>query len=162
MPSVTGLHGPELRHSAHAAYEALLHVGPELGVSVADLRAKRFGVHLVNIAEAKEGPSAGLAIALAMLSAATGRPVRQRVAVTGELSVHGNVNPVGGVAEKLSAALRQGRKLVIIPAENAPDLGRLVELVGSLEVRPVRTLNDAAGLVLAVPNSERQTTFPSP
>ncbi|HVZ37002.1 MAG TPA: BREX system Lon protease-like protein BrxL [Polyangiaceae bacterium] len=154
MPSVTGLHGPELRHSVHAAYEALLHVGPELGVSVADLQAKRFGVHLVNIAEAKEGPSAGLAIALAMLSAATGRPVRQRVAVTGELSAHGNVNPVGGVAEKLSAARRQGRKLVVVPAENAAELGRLGELVGSLEIQPVRTLREAVKLVFVQPQAE--------
>ncbi|MEO7038080.1 MAG: BREX system Lon protease-like protein BrxL [Polyangiaceae bacterium] len=153
-PSVTGLHGPELRHSVQAAYEALLHVGPELGVSVATLQAKRFGVHLVNIAEPKEGPSAGLAIALAMLSAATGRPVRRRIAVTGELSVHGNVNPIGGVAEKLSAAHRQGRKLVVIPAENASELGRLEELVAKLNVHPVRTLREAVDLVLVEPGVE--------
>lgn len=153
-PGVTGLHGPELRHSVQAAYEALLHVGPELGVSVAELQAKRFGVHLVNIAEPKEGPSAGLAIALAMLSAATGRPVRRRVAVTGELSVHGNVNAVGGVAEKLSAALRQQRKLVVIPAENASELGRLEELAAKLDIHPVRTLKEAVGLVLVEPAAE--------
>jgi len=125
MPIVTGLHGPELRHSVEAACQALLHVGPDLGVSAAQLRAKRFGVHLVNIAEPKEGPSAGLAVAIAMLSVATGRAVRRRVAITGELSVHGNVNAIGGVAEKLSAAARHGRKLVVIPAENASELGRL-------------------------------------
>lgn len=139
---------------AEPAYEALLHVGPELGVSVAELQAKRFGVHLVNIAEPKEGPSAGLAIALAMLSAATGRPVRRRVAVTGELSVHGNVNPVGGVAEKLSAALRQGRRLVVIPAENASELSRLEELATKLEIHPVRTLKEAVDLVLVEPQVE--------
>jgi ATP-dependent Lon protease len=119
-----------------------------LGVAVADLQSKRFGVHLVNIAEPKEGPSAGLAIALAMLSAATGRPVRRRVAVTGELSVHGNVNPIGGLAEKLSAALRQGRKLVVIPAENASELGRLEDLATKLDIHPVRTLKAAVDLVL--------------
>jgi ATP-dependent Lon protease len=153
-PGVTGLHGPELRHSVQAAYEALLHVGPDLGVAVAVLQAKRFGVHLVNIAEPKEGPSAGLAIALAMLSAATGRPVRRRVAVTGELSVHGNVNAIGGVAEKLSAALRQGRKLVVIPAENASELGRLEELATKLDIHPVRTLKAAVDLVLVEPQAE--------
>jgi len=152
-PGVTGLHGPELSHSVQAAYEALLHVGPELGVTVAGLQAKRFAVHLVNIAEPKEGPSAGLAVALAMLSAATGRPVRRGVAVTGELSVHGNVNPIGGLAEKLSAALRQGRKLVVIPAENASELVRLEELAAKLDIHPVRALKEAVDLVLVEPES---------
>jgi ATP-dependent Lon protease len=147
-PGVTGLHGPELRHSVQAAYEALLHIGPELDVTVAELQAKRFGVHLVNIAEPKEGPSAGLAIALAMLSAATGRRVRPRVAVTGELSVHGNVNPIGGLPEKLSAALRQGRKLVVVPAENASEIARLEDLAMQLDIHPVRTLEEAVRLVL--------------
>jgi ATP-dependent Lon protease len=148
MPIVTGLHGPQLRHSVEAAYQALLHIGQELGVAPSELRAKRFGVHLVNIAEPKEGPSAGLAIALAMLSAATHRPVRRRVAVTGELSVHGNVNAIGGVAEKLSAAARHGRRLVVIPAENASELQRLEELGSKLEIQPVRSLKEAVQLVL--------------
>jgi ATP-dependent Lon protease len=147
-PIVTGMHGPELRHSVNAAYQALLHVGPDLGVSVSDLQARKFGVHLVNISEAKEGPSAGLAIAVAMLSAATGRAIRRRVAVTGELSVHGNVNPIGGVAEKLSAAARHGRRVVVIPAENATELGRLPELGERLEIHPVRTLQEALKHVL--------------
>lgn len=147
-PSVTGLHGAELRHSVDAAYEALLHAGPALGISVAALQTRRFAVHLVNIAEPKDGPSAGLAIALAMISAATGRPVRRKVAVTGELSVHGNVNAVGGVPEKLSAAARHGRSRIVIPAENASELGRLSELAMRLEIHPIRTLGEALDLVL--------------
>ena len=153
-PNVTGLHGPELRHSVEAAYQALLHLADDLGVNANDLRARRFGVHLVNIAEPKEGPSAGLAIALAMLSAATGRPVRRRIAVTGELSVHGNVNAIGGVAEKLSAAARHGRRLVVIPAENASELGRMEELASKLEIHPVRTLREAMKLALDEPGVE--------
>ena len=151
MPIVTGMHGPELRHSVRAAYQALLHVSAELGVRAEYLRERRFGVHLVNISEPKEGPSAGLAIALAMLSAATQRPVRRRVAVTGELSVHGNVNAIGGVAEKLSAAARHGRQVVLIPAENASELSRLAELVSRLEIAPVRSLREAVDIVLASP-----------
>jgi ATP-dependent Lon protease len=151
MPIVTGMHGPELRHSVEAAYQALLHMSDSLGVTHAALRARRMGVHLVNIAEPKEGPSAGLAIALAMLSAATGRRVRRQVAVTGELSVHGNVNAIGGVAEKLSAAARHGRRVVLIPAENAAELSRLTELSEQLEIHPVRTLLEAVKLVLEEP-----------
>lgn len=153
-PRVTGLHGPELRHSVEAAYQALLHAAPDLGLSVSELRARRFAVHLVNIAEPKEGPSAGLAIALAMISVASGRPVRRRVAVTGELSVHGNVNAIGGVAEKLSAAARHGRRLVVIPAENASELGRLSEIAERLDIHPVRTLREAVDLVLVDPEEQ--------
>jgi ATP-dependent Lon protease len=149
MPRVTGLHGPELRHSVDAAYQALLHNGEQLGISVEHLRSKRFGVHLVNISEPKEGPSAGLAIAIAMLSAATGRGVRRRVAVTGELSVHGNVNSIGGVADKLSAAARHGRRVVVIPAENASELTRLPEIGDKPDIYPVRTLGEALKVLLA-------------
>jgi ATP-dependent Lon protease len=152
MPIVTGMHGPELSHSVAAAYQALLHVGPDLGVSTEKIRAKRFGVHLVNISEAKEGPSAGLAIAIAMLSAATGRPVRRRVALTGELSVHGNVNAIGGLTDKLSAATRHGRRLVVIPAENASEVGRLTEIGSKLDIHPVRTLQEAVDLILVDPD----------
>ncbi len=148
-PRITGLHGDALAHSVEAAYEALLSLSGNLGVSVADLRAKKFAVHLVNISEPKDGPSAGLAIALAMLSAATKRPVRPNVAVTGELSVQGNVNAVGGIAEKLTAAARHGRRLVLIPAENASELGRLPELGLQLDIHPVRELREAVELVLA-------------
>ncbi|MHB2016203.1 MAG: BREX system Lon protease-like protein BrxL [Candidatus Xenobia bacterium] len=148
LPLVTGIAGPALHHSVNAAYQALLHAAPQFDVAASRLRTGRFGVHLVNIAEPKEGPSAGLAIALAMLSAVTGRPVRKGVAVTGELSVHGNVTAIGGLAEKLSAAIRHGRQLVLIPAENAAELGRLRELSNSIEVRSIRTLEEAVEIVL--------------
>lgn len=157
-PKVTGLHGPELKHSVNAAYQALLHNAEDLGVSIDLLRSKRFGVHLVNISEPKEGPSAGLAIAIAMLSAATGRGVRRRVALTGELSVHGNVNEIGGLPDKLSAAARHGRRIVVIPAENATELGRLAEIGDKLEIHPVRTLSEAIK-VLLVDEDERVVEY---
>jgi len=147
-PKVTGLHGPELRHSVNAAYQALLHNAENLGVSADLLRSKRFAVHLVNISEPKDGPSAGLAIAIAMLSAATGCGVRRRVAVTGELSVHGNVNGIGGLADKLSAAARHGRRIVVMPAENATELARLADISDKLEIHPVRTLSEAVKILL--------------
>jgi predicted ATP-dependent protease len=81
-----------------------------------------------------------------MLSAATMRPIRRALAVTGELSIHGNVNPVGGIAEKLYAAQQHGRKMVIIPAANAQELVRLREATAHLDVRPVQTLADAVAL----------------
>ncbi len=141
--SVTGLRGQVLEQSVRAAYDALLNLGEHLGLPADRLRSKKMSVHLVNIAEPKDGPSAGVAFALAMLSAATGRPIRPAIAVTGELSIHGNVNPVGGIAEKLSAAVEHKRQVVLIPAANAMDLARLPDLTTKIEVVPVQTLGQA-------------------
>lgn len=144
--SVTGLRGAVLEQSVRAAYDALLNLGGQLGLTPDVLRSRKMSVHLVNIAEPKDGPSAGLAFALAMLSAATRRPIRRALAVTGELSIHGNVNPVGGIAEKLHAAEQHGRKMVIIPAANAQELARLQAMTARLDVRPVQTLAEAVTL----------------
>ena len=144
--SVTGLRGAVLEQSVRAAYDALLNLGVGFGLIPEVLRSRKMSVHLVNIAEPKDGPSAGLAFALTMLSAATNRPIRRALAVTGELSIHGNVSPVGGVADKLSAAHQHGRKMVIIPAANAMELSRLRDLTASLDIRPVQTLAEAVKL----------------
>ena len=100
-------------------------------------------VHLVNIAEPKDGPSAGLAFTLAMLSAATDRPIRPGLAVTGEISLQGHVGEIGGLAQKLQAAKRHGRRVVIIPATNAGELANLSHITEGLEIVPVSTLADA-------------------
>lgn len=141
--SLTGLRGPVLQQSVQAAYNALLNLGSKFGLPPGRLAERKMSVHLVNIAVPKDGPSAGLAFALAMLSAATGRSVRESIAVTGELSIHGNVTGVGGIAEKLTAAIQHGRKFAIIPAENAAELARLSGIATQIEVRPVRTLAEA-------------------
>jgi ATP-dependent Lon protease len=140
---VTGLRGAVLQQSVQAAYQALAFAATQLGLSAEKLQERIMSVHLVNIAVPKDGPSAGLAFALAMLSAVTGRLVKPALAVTGELSLHGNVLGVGGIPEKLSAAIGHGRKCVIIPAENAAELVRLPGVLDKLEVKPVRTLEEA-------------------
>ncbi len=145
---VSGLRGEVLNHSVQAAYNSLLTLGEELGLAPGLLGRKKMAVHLVNIAEPKDGPSAGVAFALAMLSAATGRKVRRGIAVTGEISIQGHVSQVGGIAEKLSAALRHGRKTVIIPAANAAEVARLSDIAAQLEVHPVYTLADAVAIAL--------------
>lgn len=146
--SVTGLRGQVLEQSVRAAYDALLHLGGEFQLAPAQLRRRKMSVHLVNIAEPKDGPSAGLAFALAMLSAVTGRKVRSGLAVTGEVSIHGNVLAVGGVAEKLSAAIRHGRRDVIIPSANAAEVARHPHVVEKLSVHAVSTLAEAVSLAL--------------
>ncbi|WP_437563002.1 BREX system Lon protease-like protein BrxL [Sorangium sp. So ce542] len=146
--AITGLRGLVLEESIKAAYDALLHLSPSLGLSPERLRARKMSVHLVNIADNRDGPSAGVAFALAMLSAVTGRAVRPALAVTGELALHGNILAVGGIPEKLHAALRHGRKMVLIPEANREDLRQIPEVTSKIDVRPVRTLEEAVDIAL--------------
>lgn len=148
LPLVTGTHGRVMSHSVKAAYEAIQHAELGAGSNALLPPGQRFGVHLVHIAEPKEGPSAGLAFALAMLSAASGRPVRRGIAVTGELSVQGNVTGVGGLYEKLAAAVRHGRTNVIIPAENTSEISTLTAFADRLKIHAVRTLAEALDIAL--------------
>lgn len=145
-PSVTGMHGQAMAHSIKTAYDALLANGHEFGVPPMAITGKKLALHLVNIADPKDGPSAGLAFAIAMASAVSGRAIRPGVAVTGELSLHGHVIEVGGVPEKLHAAAKYGRRRIIIPEANRADAGQVREL--KLEVHPVRTLAEAISFAL--------------
>jgi ATP-dependent Lon protease len=146
--SVTGLRGRVMEESVRAAYDCLLHLGRGLGLPPDRLRRGRMSVHLVNIAQPREGPSAGLAFALAMLSAATGKRITKALAVTGEISLQGNVSAVGGIAEKLAAAQRHGRKTVIIPAANAAELARLPDVAARLDIHPIQTLQEAIAIAM--------------
>jgi ATP-dependent Lon protease len=119
-------------------------------------RAVRFGikpplfdktdvhVHVPEGATPKDGPSAGVAMAVAMISVLTGVPIRKDVAMTGEITLRGRVLPIGGLKEKLLAALRSGIKTVLIPHENVKDLADVPDNVKSeLEIIPMVTVDDA-------------------
>ena len=100
-------------------------------------------VHLAQGAIPKDGPSAGITLALAMVSALTGTPTYAGVAMTGEITLRGTVLPVGGLAEKLMAARRAGIKTVIVPEENSPQIAELPpELTGGIEIIPVCTMDE--------------------
>jgi ATP-dependent Lon protease len=145
---ISGLHGPSYRHAVRAAFNALVANAAELGLEIDRLNSGRLAVHLVRVAVKKDGPSAGLALALCMLSAVTGRAIRSGLAVTGELSTLGHVGEIGGLGAKLRAAARRGRTLVIIPSANAAELVHLGDLASTLDIRPVRSLADAARIAL--------------
>jgi ATP-dependent Lon protease len=147
--SITGMHGAVLGQSIRAAYDALLNVGPSLGLPAERLRSRKMSVHLVNISENRDGPSAGLAFALAMFSAATDRALRPGLAVTGELALHGNVVAVGGIPEKLHSAFAHGRKIVLVPEANRADLRQIPEIAEKMDVHPVGTFEDALRLAFA-------------
>jgi ATP-dependent Lon protease len=113
--SITGLRGPVLNDSVKTAFQVLHQLGgPWKGVPPRLVGSTLF-VHLVNIADPKEGPSAGVAFVTAMVSAALGIAVRPALAMTGEVSLHGFIGQVGGIVHKLKAAVQHQRRLVIIP-----------------------------------------------
>ena len=97
----------------------------------------------------KDGPSAGVTMATALASLATGRPVRSDVAMTGEVTLNGRVLPIGGVKQKLLAAQRAGITTVFIPQRNEPDLDDVpAEVLDALDVRPVDDVDEILALAL--------------
>jgi ATP-dependent Lon protease len=109
-------------------------------------------VHVPEGATPKDGPSAGVAMATAMISVLTGIPIRKDVAMTGEITLRGRVLPIGGLKEKLLAALRSGIKTVLIPKENEKDLADIPDNVkNELEIVPVATVDEVLARALAGP-----------
>jgi ATP-dependent Lon protease len=108
-------------------------------------------VHVPEGATPKDGPSAGVAMASAIVSVLTGIPVRRDVAMTGEITLRGRVLPIGGLKEKLLAALRGGMKTVLIPEENAKDLVDIPDSVKSgLEIVPVSRMDEVLARALVL------------
>jgi ATP-dependent Lon protease len=100
-------------------------------------------VHVPEGATPKDGPSAGIAMATAMVSVMSGIPIRKDIAMTGEVTLRGRVLPIGGLKEKLLAALRGGLKIVLIPEENAKDLAEIPDNVkNGLEIIPVSRMDE--------------------
>lgn len=123
--SLTGHLGEVMKESAQAAVGYARYRAHELGLSGDYFSRHDIHVHVPSGAVPKEGPSAGIAIATALISALTGRKTRGDVAMTGEVTLHGRVLRVGGVREKVLAAHRAGMKAVIMPVDNRPDLSEL-------------------------------------
>lgn len=146
---VTGTHGNVLEDSVKTAYSIVRTRFREFGISDKRLQEQRLAVHLVRIAEPRDGPSAGLAFVVGIVSALTARPVRPACALTGEVTLHGEVLGVGGVPLKIKAAAKAGRKVVVIPAENARELSQLPDdVLRSIQIIPVKTIEEALSNVL--------------
>ena len=113
-------------------------------------------VHIPEGAVPKDGPSAGITMATAMISAITGRKVRADLAMTGEVTLRGRVLPIGGLKEKLLAAKNAGIKTVLVPKENMVDVEELsTEITRGLEILPVEHMNEVLKAALSAEEAEK-------
>ena len=126
---LTGNLGDVMKESAHAALSFIRSQAGPLNIPADFYKERDIHVHFPEGAVPKDGPSAGIAITTAMVSALTGSSVRRGIAMTGEVTLRGRVLPIGGLKEKTMAAFRNGIKTVIIPAENAKDLEEIDQTV---------------------------------
>src|SRR5205814_9796922 len=131
--------GDVMQESIQAALSVVRTRSRKLGVKEDFYQKKDIHIHLPEGATPKDGPSAGIGIATAIVSVLTGIPVKANVAMTGEITLRGEVLPIGGLKEKLLAAHRGGIKLVMIPEENVKDLTEIPENIkNNLDIQAVR------------------------
>ncbi|GAA6140757.1 endopeptidase La [Hydrogenophaga sp. 5NK40-0174] len=145
----TGQLGDVMKESVEAARTVVRSRASVLGIKDETFEKRDIHIHVPDGATPKDGPSAGIAMTTSMVSAMTGIPVRADVAMTGEITLRGEVTAIGGLKEKLLAALRGGIKTVVIPEENVKDLAEIPENVKSgLEIVPVKWIDKVLAIAL--------------
>jgi ATP-dependent Lon protease len=150
--TLTGQLGSVMQESARAALSHVRQQSTEIGIDADALAKRDLHVHVPAGAIPKDGPSAGVTMATAIVSAARGVPVRSDVAMTGEITLSGLVLPVGGIREKALAARRYGIKTFVLPQMNEPDLAELPEEVRrEMTFVPARTLEEVLAVALPAP-----------
>jgi ATP-dependent Lon protease len=148
----TGKLGEVMQESVQAAFSFVKARSPSYGVKPSLFGRKDIHVHLPEGAVPKDGPSAGIGMVTAIISTLTGIPVRRDVAMTGEVTLRGRVLPIGGLKEKLLAALRGGISKVLIPAENEKDLAEIpANIKEGLEIVVVAHVDEVLSHALATP-----------
>jgi ATP-dependent Lon protease len=145
----TGKLGDVMKESIDAARSYVRSKATSFGIKPPTFDNKDIHVHVPEGATPKDGPSAGVAMATSIISVITGIPIRRDVAMTGEVTLRGRVLPIGGLKEKLLAALRAGLKTVIIPADNEKDLAEIPENVkAGLTIVPVKNVEEVLKVAL--------------
>ncbi|WP_018234037.1 endopeptidase La [Thioalkalivibrio thiocyanodenitrificans] len=158
----TGKLGDVMQESIQAALTVVRSRADVLGIAEDFHEKKDIHIHVPEGATPKDGPSAGIGMCTALVSALTGIPVRSNVAMTGEITLRGEVLPIGGLKEKLLAAHRGGITTVVIPQENEKDLVEIPKNIKSrLDIRPVRWIDEVLEIALAeMPESAHTGTEP--
>ena len=148
----TGKLGEVMNESVQAAFSFVKARAPAYGIKPSLIARKDIHIHLPEGAVPKDGPSAGVGMVTSIVSTLTGVPVRKDVAMTGEVTLRGRVLAIGGLKEKLLAALRGGIKLVLIPEENVKDLAEIpANVKAGLEIVPVAHVDAVLALALTEP-----------
>jgi ATP-dependent Lon protease len=150
--TATGKLGDVMKESVQAAESFVKSRSYGFGIRPTIFEKRDIHVHVPEGATPKDGPSAGVAMVTSIVSVLTGIPVKRDIAMTGEITLRGRVLPIGGVKEKLLAALRGGLKTVLIPGENEKDLAEIPDNVKKgLKIVPVKTVDELLGLALTAP-----------
>ncbi len=159
--TATGKLGDVMKESVQAAESYVKSRSIDFGIKPTLFERKDIHVHVPEGATPKDGPSAGVAMVTSIVSVLTGIPVRREVAMTGEVTLRGRVLPIGGLKEKLLAALRAGIKTVIIPSDNEKDLAEIPDNVKrGLNITPVTTVDDVLRRALVKPLTPIEWTEP--
>ena len=150
--TATGKLGDVMKESVQAAESYVKSRSHAFGIKPTIFEKKDIHVHVPEGATPKDGPSAGVAMVTSIVSVLTGIPVKRDIAMTGEITLRGRVLPIGGLKEKLLAALRGGLKTVLIPKENEKDLAEIPDNVKrGLKIIPVSTVDELLSHALAAP-----------
>jgi ATP-dependent Lon protease len=146
---LTGQLGDVMKESARIALSWVRSHATELGIAEDAFTGRSFHVHVPAGAIPKDGPSAGVTMATALVSLLTGRPVRHTVAMTGELTLQGRVLPIGGVKQKVLAAHAAGLTQIVVPERNRADLDDVpADVAGQLEFHPSMTIDEVLSVAL--------------
>ena len=149
---LTGQLGDVMKESARTGISYIRSVGKSYKISEEFFKEHDVHIHIPEGAVPKDGPSAGITMATAILSAVTGKKVRADVAMTGEITLRGRVLPIGGLKEKLLAAKNAGIRTVVVPAENMPDIEEISsEITKGLDIVPVSHMNEVLKTALVKP-----------
>jgi len=160
---LTGQLGDVMQESAKAAYSVVRSRSERLGLDTEFHNKFDTHVHVPEGATPKDGPSAGIAMVTALVSVLSGVPIRADVAMTGEITLRGRVLPIGGLKEKLLAALRGGIRTVLIPDENKKDLADIPKNVTQgLEIIPVKWIDEVLDVALVRPLAPDAGSDPAP
>ena len=147
---MTGRLGEVMRESAHIAYSYLRSIAEDLGLQETFFKKHDFHLHIPEGAVPKDGPSAGITMAVALISAATKKPVRMDTAMTGELTLQGRVLPIGGLKEKLLAAKQQGIDRVLVPEQNRRQVAKLEpDVTDGMTIQYVSNMDEVTKLAFA-------------